>query len=364
MHATLRTTLILQMLIPAHLLFAAGHSCAVVGWGDNVAGQATGIPSFQSSNGVVVPSTNPFASGVVTLASGPLADAVAVAAGNFHSLALRADGRVVGWGDNQVGRVTGSETPFPHRTNGPVVIGGRMLTDVVSVAAGGAFGLALKRVGTLATWGKNTVPAGLSNVTAIAAGGFFSVALKNDGTVASWCSTPPGQAHVPPDLGNVVAIATGSGGYENSVALRRDGRVVVWGPESDSALCAGLSNAVAIAAGQSFALALKNDGTVFGWGYNGDGRATGVPTPRPPNEPAGTNGLVTIGGQVLSNVVAIAAGSRYGLALKRDGTVVAWGDKRFYRDVPAGLTNVVAIAAGEDFCLAITTNVSALNLER
>jgi hypothetical protein len=32
--------------------------------------------------------------------------------------------------------------------------------------------------------------------------------------------------------------------------------------------------------------------------------------------------------------------------------------------LPAGLTNVLSIAAGENFYLAITTNVSALNLKK
>ena len=50
-----------------------------------------------------------------------------------------------------------------------------------------------------------------------------------------------------------------------------------------------------------------------------------------------------------------------GLALKKDGTVVAWGvmDGK-PAVVPEGLSNVVAIAAGHNFCLAIATNNPAL----
>jgi alpha-tubulin suppressor-like RCC1 family protein len=59
----------------------------------------------------------------------------------------------------------------------------------------------------------------------------------------------------------------------------------------------------------------------------------------------------------LSNIVAVAAGNRHSLALKSDGTVITWGyNPRHALDVPAGLSNVVAIAAGQDFSLAITTN--------
>ena len=60
--------------------------------------------------------------------------------------------------------------------------------------------------------------------------------------------------------------------------------------------------------------------------------------------------------------MAISASTYYNLALKSDGKVIAWGDKRFYREVPLGLSNVVAISAGEGFCLAITTNIDGRNL--
>jgi hypothetical protein len=57
----------------------------------------------------------------------------------------------------------------------------------------------------------------------------------------------------------------------------------------------------------------------------------------------------------LTNVVAIAAGEGHSLALKADGTVVSWGADSSYglTNVPAGLTNVVAIAAGVWHSLAL-----------
>ena len=49
----------------------------------------------------------------------------------------------------------------------------------------------------------------------------------------------------------------------------------------------------------------------------------------------------------LTNVVAIAAGYFHSVALKADGTVVAWGDNgQRQLNMPEGLTNVVSIAAG------------------
>jgi hypothetical protein len=62
---------------------------------------------------------------------------------------------------------------------------------VTAVAAGGYHTVALKEDGTVAAWGDNdvgqtSVPAGLSGVTAVAAAGNQTVVLKEDGTVTSF----------------------------------------------------------------------------------------------------------------------------------------------------------------------------------
>ena len=330
----------------------------VVGWGGKVGGEATGISTWPLFNGAPAAPDNAWATGAVVVAGQVLKDVVAIAADDSFSLALRADGTVVGWGSNQVGGARGSEGPVPPPGSGPVLVGGQPLSNVVSIAAGTSFGLALKPDGRLVAWGRNKVPAGLSNVVAIAARSFFSVALKRDGTVASWASILPVESVVPAGLSNVVAVACGGDDYERSMVLKRDGTVGVWtvGIPREEAVPPEVTDVVAIAAGGSHSLALKRDGTVFGWGFNADGQATGVPTETPPDTVGFTSGLVTIGGRILSNVVAIAAAGPYSLALKRSGEVVAWGDKHYCRGVPAGLTNVVAIAAGRGYCLAITTN--------
>src|SRR5439155_2063948 len=122
----------------------------------------------------------------------------------------------------------------------------------VAIAAGGYHSLALKRDGTVAAWGywlaARTTPAGLSDVVAIAAGEYYSLALKADGTVVAWGDNVNGQTRVPPGLSNVVAIAAGS---EHALALKREGTVVGWGYNTygQTDVPRGLSNVVAIAAG-------------------------------------------------------------------------------------------------------------------
>ena len=94
---------------------------------------------------------------------------------------------------------------------------------------------------------------------------------------------------------------------------------------------------MAIAAGSSHGLALRSDGTAVAWGDNYYGQAT-----------------VPVG---LSNVVAIAAGSYHSVALRNDGTLVAWGDNSYGQtNQPAGLTFVVDLAAGGTYTLVSVEN--------
>lgn len=233
------------------------------------------------------------------------------------------------------------------------------LTNVLAIAAGFTHSLALKPNGTVVGWGSDTnygqinIPQGLSNVTAIAAGGFHSLSRKSDGTVVAWGAGDGvqtgnyqyGQSIVPPGLSNVVAISAGAW---HSMALKSDGTVVVWGGigwGDAGNIPAGLSSVTAISAGYTFCMALKANGTVVAWG-----NAPGGPVPV--TVPAG-----------LSGVVAISAGTYHALALKADGTVVAWTWSQYggyLTNVPPGLTGVIAIAAGQEQSLVLKNDGSVV----
>jgi hypothetical protein len=127
--------------------------------------------------------------------------------------------------------------------------------------------------------------------------------------------------------------------------LRDDGSVAVWGDNSfgQTNLPPGLSNVIAIAAGGNHSLALKTNGTVVAWGENTDA-----------NGAFAGQSVVPAG---LSNVVAIAAGEFHSLAVKSDGTIVTWGDNSQGQcTAPAGLSNVVALAAGGAHTLALKSD--------
>lgn len=260
--------------------------------------------------------------GAASLPPGGITNVAAIAGGLNYSLALKADGTVVGWNSG------GS-----FLTNVPAG-----LSNVVAIAAGGFHSLALKSDGAVVAWGNNSsgetnVPPGLTNVIAVACGNGHSVALTAAGTVAVWGADFAGQTNVPSDLTNATAIA--AGGWD-SYALKLDGTVVGWEYNTfgETAVPPDLTNAVAIAAGFDHVLAIRNDGTVVTWGINSYGLA---------NIPAEA-----------TNVAAIAGGESHSLVLKADGTVVAWGANHSGQaSVPPGLSNVVAIAGGAYHSLAI-----------
>jgi hypothetical protein len=57
--------------------------------------------------------------------------------------------------------------------------------------------------------------------------------------------------------------------------------------------------------------------------------------------------------EYFTNVVACAAASHY-VVLKADGTLRAWGwNSSGQCNIPPGLSNVVAVAAGDTFTLAL-----------
>ena len=224
-------------------------------------------------------------------------------------------------------------------------------------------------------YGQSPAPPGLTNVIALAGGAFHSLVLAADGTVSGWGQDTYQQTDIPAAATNVVTLGTGYGWNPTiNLALRNDGTVVGWG--AGTTVPAGLSNVVAVAAGDTHGLALKADGRVVAWGVNGFLNAGQT------NVPISLTNAIAIGGgarhslaltasgkavawgdnlfgqlnlpAAATNIVAIAAGSFHNLALRADGTVLAWGQNNDYQcNVPAGLTNVVAIAAGGFHSLAL-----------
>ena len=316
----------------------------------------------------------------------------------YTSMMTKNDNNVLSWGRNNNGQLGDGSTT--DRATPAQIYG---LNNVKEVSIGGYSAMALKNDGTVWTWGKNMVGTlgngtltdnfypqqiqGFGGVKAVSTSAYFCAALKTDGTVWTWGYNQYGMlgdgtdnASLSPiqvlGLSNVKEIATGS---YHCLALKNDGTVWIWGNNTYGQLgngnfgngydsfvpiqVPGLSDIVKISSGGYHSIALKKDGTVWAWGENykgqiGDGTIICKTTP------------VQVPG--LSNIYKINAGSDTNIALKRDGTVWAWGTNLYgaYGNgtttsslapvQTSNLSGVYSVAIGFDHCIAIKEDGTAM----
>jgi alpha-tubulin suppressor-like RCC1 family protein len=132
---------------------------------------------------------------------------LSIGAGYYHSLALRSDGTLWAWGSNSYGQLGNGTTSTGSTTSAPAQVG--TATNWVSLSASSSHSLALRSDGTLWAWGNNengqlgngtttNSPAPTqvgtdANWQRIGAGNNQSVALRTDGTLWAWGSNSYGQ---------------------------------------------------------------------------------------------------------------------------------------------------------------------------
>ena len=200
-------------------------------------------PSF---NGTPPPNRDP-----VTVDG--LSNIVSVAEDVEASFALREDGTLWSWGQNNQWGELGDGTTLQSTT--PVQVG--TLGVVTSVACGSLSACAVLDDGSVQCWGRSLNPnatdtdvtpvpqpvAGLAHVTAVSVGSGFACALLGDGSVWCWGGNNAGQL--------------GDGTFDDSAATVQ---------------VQGISTAVSVAAGQDHACARLADETLRCWGSNNDGQ--------------------------------------------------------------------------------------------
>ena len=113
------------------------------------------------------------------------------------------------------------------------------------------------------------------------------------------------------------------------------GTLTSWG--SIKIISAKNENIQKVETGRFHNLALRNDGSLLAWGGSSRGQSE---VPRD-----------------IGTVTEIAVGDLHNLALLEDGTVVAWGDNSSGQtDIPEGLSNVISIYAGGNYSLALKSD--------
>ena len=274
-----------------------------------------------------------------------LSNAVAITAGTAHTCAVLADGTARCWGENLFGALGDGTTVERHT---PVVVNG--LSNAVAIGGGDLHTCALVADGTTRCWGNGfgdpTVAVGSLNIAvAITTGAYHACALLAEGSAVCWGRNNVGQLGTgntrPSPLPTVVVGGGGSftardvaAGRNHTCAVRANGTVSCWGSNDSGQIgdgtsginrlspvaVSGLSNAVAIAAGDAHTCALMAGGTVRCWGLNTSGQL---------GNGTFSSSSIPIPVSNLTNVVAIAAGGGIGnshtCALLANGTVRCWG---------------------------------------
>ena len=133
-------------------------------------------------------------------------DWTSVSAGQYHTVAIMSNGTLWAWGYNangQLGQESVSWDPFTS----PIQV--ETDTDWTNVLAGDLYTVAIKSDGTLWAWGQNNKgQLGLENTTqmpsptqvgsdtnwtSVSAGASHTVAIKSDGTLWAWGNNANGQ---------------------------------------------------------------------------------------------------------------------------------------------------------------------------
>lgn len=226
-----------------------------------------------------------------------------VATGWFHTVAIKSDGTLWGWGNNEKGQL-GNGTTIDK--NLPQQIGTD--NDWVYISCGQFSTFALKTNGTLWACGDNLngqlgdgtninkhnlIQIGTNtNWKSIEAGWYHTLGLKTDGSIWGWGKNVFGQVgdntvvdkNIPTQIGNSTNWENISASMYHSLAIRSNGTLWAWGGNSFAQLgnnstthshipiqIGTNTNWAYVEAGSDFSHAIKSDGTLWSWGLDQSG---------------------------------------------------------------------------------------------
>jgi len=299
-----------------------------------------------------------------------LTDVVAVAAAFDRTMALRSNGRVVAWGNNNLGQSTvpdsadnpelitgGSEFSMAASGTAPYQVfawgnnqygqhnlpqpgAGQRYTQL---AAGWSHVVGLLADGTMryagGSWSGHcgNMPA-VGNIRQVAASNFYTLAVDHNNTIHAWEQ----QVLQSATFWNGRQARVVGAGNDTQAMVTLDGTFLCkggWNPFTASPceddILGNFGDITQIAVGLTHLLVLRSDGTIYAWATLTDDPNLNIPSGTGP-------------------ISQIAAGSNHSVALSAAGRVYCWGSNSNGQcNIPADIGKVKRIAAGTDHTIAI-----------
>jgi hypothetical protein len=274
-----------------------------------------------------------------TRAKHDIAPASAIArAGVFSgedSCALRTDGTLACWGDNDHGQTSPPVATYTQIDAGPLTLCGTTVT------------------GQGVCWGFNAqgqanvagLPSGLT-YTQVAIGFLAGCGVRSDNSIACWSGSTPGLQNVPLGLYTRVAVA-----LSTVCAITTSGTLVCWGDDPYGEVSTAPSppegkKFVQLDVGNLHGCALVDDGNVLCWGDNRFGETT---------VPALPTGVGYTSVAVITTTFSPDIFGGHSCATRTDGQLVCWGDNRQGQlnvpTLPSGVT-YTSVSAGTAYTCA------------
>ena len=327
---------------------------------------------------------------------GGFTDWCQVSAGCVHSLGVRCNGTAWGWGLGACGRL--GDNTITDKSSPVSIVGG--FTDWRQVSAGRCHSLGLRSNGTAWAWGHNnygklgdntnvdksspvSVVGGFTDWCQVSAGNNHSLGVRCNGTAWAWGINDQGRLgdNTNTSRRSPVSVVGGftdwcqlSSGFAHSLGVRQNGSAWAWGcnasgilgdnttvsRSSPVSIVGGFTDWCQVSAGTLHSLGLRTSGSIWSWGQAALGRL-GDNTAVSKSSPVSVVGGIT-------NWCQISASGTHSLALRRDGSVWAWGYNNVGQlgdntvvaksspvSVVGGFTDWCQVSAGNSHSLGVLT---------